>query len=271
MKSFIRIIPSLIPALLLAGCMGAQKDNGLLKYASPDTSALALYYCDGQKTTRSFLYDNESIRAVLKSLSAVTAEKADDFTPECANAPIYGISICSEDGTEIQAAVTSGFWIAKDGTAYRFDYDFDALAQNFDWTDTDTWESTDTLPCARYLCQDAFGWHTSLLMPAKPLTSPEHISATLCSQKDDTLTVSFQNQGEAEWSYGEYFTLQARIDDVWYVVPPMPGEWGFHDIAHILPAGTAQEETYSLAMYGSLPDGIYRLVAENLAVEFELP
>ncbi len=94
----------------------------------------------------------------------------------------------------------------------------------------------------------------------------------MVSRENDAITVAFENQGDAQWTYGKYFSLHVLLDGIWYVVPPIPDSiWGFPDIACILPAHTAQQETYSLTMYGSLPDGTYRLVAENLAVELTLP
>lgn len=53
-------------------------------------------------------------------------------------------------------------------------------------------------------------------------------------------------------------------------MPVSAGNWGFTDIAYILLAGEAQEKTFHLTMYGELPAGKYRLVTENLAVEFTL-
>lgn len=258
-------------ALLITVSAATPKGNTLLKNASPDTSALTLYCYDGSAVTCKVLYDGADTKKILQSLSSADAQKTGSFTPAQTAVPIYGITIGGKDGNPIQAAWSNGFWIAQDGTAYRFDYDFEALDGKYAWDETDTLMSTAALPCARILCQDASGWNKSLLTPAEPPNPPDQISASLVSMEQDVLTVSFENQGKEEWAYGEYFALHVLIDGVWYVVPPVPGSWGFCDIAHILPAQSSQEQTYTLNMYGSLPDGSYRLTAENLAVEFELP
>ncbi len=272
MKQLFSAILFLFCTFLLAGCAGRHAGNTLLENASPDTSALALYCYDGSITTCSYLYDSTEVQKALQSLSAVDAKKSGNFTPSQAAAPVYAISIGGKDGNDIQAAWSNGYWIAQNGVSYRFDYDFKALASEYSWSDPQTWTSTAILPCARHLRQDSSGWYAPFLTPAEPLDPPENISASMVSRENDAITVAFENQGDAQWTYGKYFSLHVLLDGIWYVVPPIPDSiWGFPDIACILPAHTAQQETYSLTMYGSLPDGTYRLVAENLAVELTLP
>jgi hypothetical protein len=42
--------------------------------------------------------------------------------------------------------------------------------------------------------------------------------------------------------------------------------FGVIDLASMLPAGSTRQETYDLSFYGNVPDGTYRLAAENLTV-----
>jgi len=42
------------------------------------------------------------------------------------------------------------------------------------------------------------------------------------------------------------------------------------DIGYYIQNGETQEKTYNLLMYGELPEGLYRLVAYELSVEFEI-
>lgn len=259
-----------ISLLFLVGCAAARQDNTLLENASPDTSAMELYIYDGHTATRKFLYDSEEEKEILRALASVPVQKAEDHTLADVMLPIYGIRIGGKDEQDVQAAWSDGYWITKEGEVYDLDHDFEALAAEYDWQDPDTWETISVLPCARFLCEDGDGWYAPLLTPARELLAPEDISLRLVSQTGDSVTVSFSNEGDEEWTYGEYFSLQVLLDDVWYEIPPMPGEHGFADIASILPPGRTQEETYDLTMYGKLPSGTYRLVTEGLSAGFEL-
>lgn len=249
---------------------GNVKGNTLMQNASPDTSALALYRYDGKTVKRWFLFDSSVEKEVLNALSLVDVKKADSWSPEQVNFPVYGLEICDMEGWDIQAAWSNGYWIAQDGTAYSFNYDFEALKADYDWTDEDVFETVSVLPCSRLLCQSKEGWFPAMLSPAGALSAPDNISLSLISQTDDTLTVMFSNHGKEEWTYGKGFGLHTLIDGVWYVVPTVPGSWGVEDIAMILPAGKSREETYNLTFYGNLPGGNYRLAIEGLTVEFSV-
>ena len=44
----------------------------------------------------------------------------------------------------------------------------------------------------------------------------------------------------------------------------------FEEIMIMLPDGESAEQTCSLEPYGSLPDGVYRVVMENMTAEFSM-
>ena len=68
---------------------------------------------------------------------------------------------------------------------------------------------------------------------------------------------------DMELQYGEAYTLQSLQDHQWIDVPTIIEEYGFHDIAHILPKDTPQTLEIDWAwLYGALPSGNYRLVKE---------
>lgn len=50
-------------------------------------------------------------------------------------------------------------------------------------------------------------------------------------------------------------SLQVLLDGVWYEISPVPGNWGFNDIAIIIQDGEKQDKTYSLTMYGDFRPG----------------
>lgn len=254
----------------LAGCSGTAKGNTLVENASPNTSALALYVYDGETVTAGYLYDSIAEKRILDEISSVNVKKVNGWSPKQVTLPVYGLEIGGLDGQGIQAAWSNGYWIAQDGTAWQFDYDFGALETDGGWTDERVWETASVLPCARILSQDGDGWNPLMLSPAGELSPPEDITMELVRQTDDTLEVELSNGGSGEWLYGVAFSIHVRLEGTWYIVPVTPGEWGFVAIGKILPAGETREETYKLIMYGELPAGEYRLVVEGMTAGFEV-
>lgn len=269
MKRILAITTALVLILTLAGC--GSKGNTLMENASPGTSALALYVYDGETATRGFIFDGAVENDILDDLASVSAEEAPDWTTDQITLPIYGLEISDTEGWSINVAWSNGYWITQDGTAYHFDYDFEALETDYEWTSKDTWSTISVIPCAYYLTQDDSGWKPAILSPAKEFSAPESITAELISQTEEKLTVALTNTGTEEWMYGEYYYLDVFLDETWYSVPTTPGNWAFTDIGIILPAGKTQDETYNLTMYGDLPAGQYRLVASQcIPVEFTI-
>lgn len=268
MKAKALLSAALTAAILLTmpACSG-HVSNGLLKDASPATSALALYVYDGESVSRGFLFGTEEVEDVLNRLDAVEAKPVEDWSPSEVTTPIYGLEIGGKSGETLHAAWTGGRWITEDGSVYDYSFDFDSLRENENWEEWDDLFSTALLPCARYLMEDENGWNPALLTKAEALDPPEDVTMTLESWDGGEVTVTFQNSGDAEWTYGEYFGLQVLLEGEWYEVPAAEGDYAFIDIAYILPAGERQSKTYSLSMYGDLPAGTYRLTVEGMSVE----
>lgn len=263
-----KIVSLTLTLALLISLTGCGKRNNLWKTASPSTSALALYIYDGITVTRGFIFDEATEKKILSSISSVKAEKAGVWSPEQVSEPVYALEIGSTDGFMLTAAWSNGYLITQDGNVYSFDYDFAALSKAYEWTSRDYWQDVSVLPCARLLSQNGNGWFDPMLHPADELTPPENVSAQFVGRTGNNITIKFINDSDDEWTYGEYFSIQVLLNDTWYTVPPVPGDWGFNDIATICPAGNTHQKSYDLTMYGDLPIGTYRLVAENLAVEF---
>lgn len=259
-------------ALLLCAC-GSRAKNGLFSAAAPETSAMMLYVCeDGENVRRMALFENGSERQILDRLSEVKAEPAQGWTPGDVTMPVYAVEIGRNDGEAgwLGAAWSNGYLIMPDGTAYEFDFDFAAVEKRYAWIAEDGEYRLDALPCSRALAQDGNGWINRLLSPARELCPPEGISLAKAPAEDaGSVSVVFENGLDTQWCFGEYFHLEVQLDGRWYVVPPET-ELAFNDIGYILPAGGTQEKTYSLAPYGELPDGLYRLVAEGMSVELRL-
>lgn len=256
----------------MTSCGKSSSKNGLMEGASPGTSALALYHSDGTSVSCSYIYDSETIESVLGELDAVEAPFAPDWSLAEITYPIYGFWITATDGSGIFVAWSNGYWISQDGTAYRFHFDFADLVKEYRWSDKQEVLSFSDFPCARFLTQDESGWENMLLTPAAELDPPDGIAMTLEAWEKDTVKVAIANDRDTDWMYGEYYSLQVSLDGVWYEVPPMPGHWGFHDIGLAIQAGEKREQIYHLGMYGELPAGTYRIVADGgLAVENTIP
>ena len=110
-------------------------------------------------------------------------------------------------------------------------------------------------------------WDTKNLDVAKELHPQENITMKLIEQTKESLTVEFSNHDNDYWIYGESFSIHVLIDDEWYVVP---SEMAFIMIGYNLDPNESVTKTYDISSYGTLPSGIYRLVASDLSTEFTI-
>ena len=261
----------LCAAALLCLCACGGKGNTLFTEASPTTSALELQYFDGAAGKSKMLYDEAAEKKILAELGKVRAKKAGDWSPEKVTYPVFGLWIGSEDGEGIEAAWCDGYLLMRDGSVYKFDYDFSVLAENYDWKYLREIGSAAEMCCGRYLAEGGGKWYPIHMTMATLKDAPVGISMKLTAAGRESLTAELTNSSGEGWCYGEYFSLQVRLYDEWYAVPTTPEHnWGFTDIGLILDAGQTREETYHLMRYGDLPAGVYRLVVEGLTAEFEL-
>lgn len=272
MKKVLALLLCAVLLLFLFGC-GSKAKNDLWDAGSPETSAMQLYAFDENGGQAFITFAQTDEHAILDRLSSVKAVPATDWNAEKVKLPVYGIEIGSKDGWGIHAAWSDGYLIMRDGSVYEFDFDFSALKKDYDWDrEKRVIESLSSMPCGRLLSEGSDGWIASHLSPANELTPPDGISMALKEQTADKLTVKLTNSGGTEWCYGEHFSLQVSLDSTWYNVPVLDDKnYAFTDIGILLPAGETQEKAYSLGAYGTLPEGQYRLVAEDMCVEFDLP
>ena len=275
-----KIIAFLLCTALLLSLLGCEKkstegtgENHLWDEAAPEMGVMK--FCSFDKNGGQCLstFSDDTKNAVLNRLSAVTAQPVNDWTANKVKLPVYGITIPTDDGWGIHAAWSNGYLILRDGSVYKFDFDFSALAKDYQWpNEKHTINSLAGMPCGRLLSEGPDGWIAKHLSPADQLTAPEGIAMTLKEQTDEDITVELTNHSGTEWFFGEYFSLQVLLNDAWYNVPVLSDRnYGFHDIAWLLSAGKTQAKTYNLSMYGDLPAGTYRLVVENMSVEFLVP
>ena len=262
-----KLLPILLCALLIMSGCGKTVSNGLMKNASSGTSALSFYTYDGKTVTDSTIFDTPTTQRLLNELDAVKATAADNWSLEDITLPIYGLNIGDINGWGIFVAWSNGYWITQTGKAYKFNYDFAALAEKYPVSDKREFSDFSVMPCAYHLAQDENGWSSALLTPAAEQKAPDGIAMSLEAWNKDAVTVNIKNNSGEDWMYGEYFGLEVQLDGVWYGIPTTPENWGFPSIGLIVPSGKTREHTYTLSMYGELPAGTYRLVTHGLSVE----
>lgn len=250
---------------------GDAAGNTLMAKASPGTSALLFSVYDGEIVKNWWLFSFSQEKEILNAISAVPAEKAVNWSPEQFTAPAYGFHIGDIDGGTLEAVWSNGYWITQDGEAYSFDFDFGVLSDKYDWSDESVSPATASLPCAHIICRDGDKWYVDMLFSSyydEP--APDYISVELVRQTEDKLTVKYTNSGSEEWLYGTHFSVDVCLGGEWYNVPTVTGEWSFTDIGLILMPEQSREEVYNLSMYGELPSGQYRIVANGCVVEFTI-
>lgn len=78
------------------------------------------------------------------------------------------------------------------------------------------------------------------------------------------LTIEFRNDSGNQCIYGDYFSLEKKINESWYKVPAiMDSKYGFNSIGHRLASGDDSEWAVDWSwLYGSLDIGNYRIVKD---------
>ena len=262
------ILSLLILAAVLYGIRNGrrnEKGGNILAGASPDTSALQMYYFDGEAVVVRTLYDSGAEKEVIKKINSIPLQAAEEDALSQMEPPFYGFWVSSQDGFDISVVASGGVWLKNDGAVYYGDTDLSGLWEQMEGKDEDTWNALN-FPNAGRLS----AYHTIFLLKADEQTAevPEGLTLTVEDIGTSEITVRITNNSGEEFSYGEYFSIQKQIDGQWYTVPVRADNVGFQDIAHILPNGESASETYNLNIYGTLEPGTYRLVVETLSAEF---
>ena len=258
---------------LVAGC--GSDGNTLFREAAPENSALMMYKygytSDGSDTLGGIkysMYTATTEKEFLAELSNITVKEVDDWSPDKLEYPLYGMWIGTSTGESLNVAWTGDYLITEDGKTYKHDFDIEELISRYEWRDTSTFSNATFFPCSRALSLGTDGWNTSLLKEVIDLSAPDGIEMTLVNREDSTFTIKLTNNTDEDWCYGTYFSVQALIDETWYDIPTIPGNWAFPDIAIMLMPKASVEETYNIGMYGDLPAGTYRLEVEDMTIAF---
>lgn len=246
----------------------------LLDGATPSSSALMFYEYDGSTASYYAIFNDNDANEILDALAGSAISPTDDFSIDSLEPPFYGISIGSEDET-LFTLFCGDYCIASDGTAYRFEpFDFSSITEEeYEAELLADSMSPLILPCSRWICEENGEWNAKFMVESvtnKPSDTNGGITAEIVSVEDGKVTVKYTNNGNGEWGWGEPFSLDVKIGDTWYTVPPIPGDLGFIEPLYMLAAGASTEKTYSLSFYVDLPSGEYRIIANGFAIPFEI-
>ena len=259
----------LVVIVFILGYENLYSPNRLMGNASAVNSAFMFSKFDGEIVMNRTVFQSVSHRQdIIDELSSVPVARVTGWTLDDITLPIYGIHMGTTCGHGMWAAWSNGFWITRAGEVYRFNFDFEEFIERQQWEMPRTDLSFVSFPNAFNLTRDENGWRNTLLKPAKELNPPDGIAIGFVSNTNESVTFTLTNNKDVYWLYGTPFRIDALINDVWYVIPTMPGNWGFPSIGLILEAGHTETSTYSLHMYGELPIGTYRLVKYDMYVVF---
>lgn len=270
--SILFIILFVIAGILLGAVLhwigNGGKGGNILAGASPDTSAFQMYYFDGDMVTVRTLYDPGREKELIKKINAFSLESTDESALSGMEIPFYGIWISNEEGYDISVTSSKGVWFKNDGSIYYGDTDLSDLWEQLEGEDEDNTLTVLNFPNAGILS----AYHQFFMLEAEE-PDREAAEGLVMSGEDiqsDKITVSITNNSGEEFSYGKYFSLQKQIDGQWYTMPVQADNIGFEDIAYVLLDGETVSETYDLGIYGTLEPGVYRLLVENLSIEFHI-
>jgi hypothetical protein len=274
MKSKIMAILCSLLLLFTTACSSGKKSlgagNDFMGNASPGTSALTLYKYDGKTVTYYRMFNNPQEQEILDTIQKVDVFKDDTWNLKQIKYPMYGLEIGGQDGFTVFGAWSNGYWITPDGEAYQFDFDFQKFEKDYKWDTEEQFPHIGIFPCIRHLCQNKNEWKQELMVPAEELAESPNVSMETVQVKNALISVKVTNASDMPWEYGERYSLQVELNGNWYIIPPLPGNWGFILPLYELPAGESIENSYNIEMYGTLPAGSYRIVVENLTAEFEI-
>lgn len=268
---------------LLAMFAACGKSNGLF---AVDTERVyeQLYIVEYEGGTGTGVYtgDAKAIGEIFQTLDMVSAKKAEEWSPSLVTAPIYAVIASYKSEESIIPEFFCGYWsngyyITAEGTAFQFSYDFNKLMDKSAFTGTVEDISIADLPMSGILISDTAGWKKEFLTEAAPANQVSGLVVQAVEYVDRELTIFYEHQGDVALEFGpEEYVLEVKLDGTWYELPPDRawrtdiGRW------HEINPGGQGTECFDLSVYGDLPKGKYRYVAEVenervSIVEFEIP
>ena len=245
--------------------------NALLQWASAENGAIEFQVFDGETVLGKFVFQDTAYRqAMIDDFINTPAARVTGWTLDDITLPIYGMRLSTIGGTGIRMAWSNGFWITQTGDVYRFNFDFEAFIERHPWELASRNNQFAGFPNAIFMTLDENGWHNTFLTPAEALNPPDGIQMRLESNTNENVTFTLTNNNDTDWMYGVHYRIDVLLNDIWYSVPPQPGNWAFVNIGLILEAEQTETLTYGWGMHGDLPPGTYRLVKHGMYVVFDI-
>lgn len=286
--------PALFLALLCAAALlwscGTPKNtiSPLDPLATADAAqrmpiTISVYDGETVRSMKPFALLNNGGSALIEQLRAVPAQLETEIVPAI-TFPIYGITGEKPDGTVFRLAFIDDYCITEDGLFYRFWFDFEEALTRRSWD----WSSGSIVefPCAPILFVENNGitepsWRADLMLPApaQEISPPSGITAEFVQWDGGSLTIAFRNDSGATWSYGSEYRVEVCMDGIWYTLPYHMNDFpiGWWLVSYSLGDGKTAEQSYNVsslygvpARYNHLPAGLYRIITNGLAVEFEV-
>ena len=234
--------------------------------ADPDNSMMYFGWFDGKEGVCGYFLEERF--EILDELKKVKATLAADFTPYKMTYPVYALDPHGKDGLSLPFLWTNGYIITRDGTAYHFKYDFSKLRKT-EFANQSSWavSSVADLPNGFRLVQNNGVWDRSRLTKAQSESVAGGILLQVTARSDESLSLKLENKTSDNWMYGEAYALQVLLDGDWYHVPTMtPDGLFFHDIGFGLEPGQSADISCSLAPFGKLLSGQYR-VSKDISLQ----
>lgn len=238
----------------------------LLKDASIETSAISLWKHNDSKTVSWWLFEQEEEKQIVNYLQGINLGDSVSVDTSKLKGKMYGVEIGRRDGTFTAFTWIDGYVFLEDGTAYKADIDFDMI-EKYAWQDENEM-SLASFPNMYYIAKQNGVWNKDFLERSKKL-KPHGLTLKVKKLDGTTLKVKLKNKTKKTLNYGEYFSIQTKIDDIWYEIPAKES-MAFIDIATMIKAGAKVDKTYDLSAYGELPSGKYRIVVEGTASTFNI-
>lgn len=273
MKKILCLLLSML--ILLTSC----GSNALFETADVDNGVMILYVNDGSGTRELWLSNNGAEHEIIDKLSSVNAKPV-EWTPDELEYPIYTIETGSTGMGLFHAVWFGGTLLTSDGSAYRFDYDFEKLIDSYNWEEKETYDYSFN-PCQRLLCERDGVWYTENMLKSEQVaylrTSEPQKGVSLeiseLTEKDGKSTISavIRNDSGEMFHFGKYYYIEVLLDGEWYYAPYLPNRpFAVDDIGLLLNDSSSRDMTYSLWYWGNLPAGTYRLVVYGMTAEFTI-
>ena len=232
-----------------------------MENASPDTSALTLFYYDGETVTQRILFDSEKEKEILQKINELPYEAADISQLENWQVPCYGLEIGDEGGWGYIVAYAGGLWLTRNREVYTVSVDFASI-----WDEVGN-EHEDVSPfygfCNGSILSkyDQRFWVESQLEKARE----SDVTLTVTDVTDGIATAVLDNQSGEEKLYGEDYYLEKKIDGKWYelYIEDTTVNYGVNAIGICFADSEQHTVECDLNIYGELEAGEYRLIKDG--------